>query len=217
MLDPTDPTAIIVNEGIITTGDDSSGLFAMGNNATSINTGSITVGSLDLGKFQPHPVYTADEFAQQGFGVAAWGIGLSEVVNYGQITTGDGTVGAAARMYYPGYGYGARLLQNADGVIITGDRSTGALVAGNYGATLVNEGRIAVGDGSIGVDIVAGSVNLVYGDTTATVIDGALFASNAGIIETGDDSVGLRMTGVLDDVALQRHGPGERSAGLLLL
>ena len=200
VLDPTDPTAIIVNEGIVTTGDDSSGLFAMGNNATSINTGSITVGSLDLSKFQPHPVYTADEFAQQGFGVAAWGIGLSEVVNYGRITTGDGTVGAAARMYYPGFGYGARLLQDADGVIVTGDNSTGALVAGNYNATLVNEGRITVGDGSIGADVVAGSVNLLYGDTTATVIDGALFASNAGIIETGDGSVGLRMTGVLDDV-----------------
>ena len=32
------------------------------------------------------------------------------------------------------------------------------------------------------------------------MIDGALFASNDGIIETGDDSVGLRMAGALDDV-----------------
>ncbi len=201
VLDPTDPTAIIVNEGIVTTGDDSSGLFAMGNNATSMNTGSVTVGSLDLSEFQPHPVYTADEFAQQGFGVAAWGIGLSEVVNYGRITTGDGTVGAAARMYYPGFGYAARLLQNSDGVIVTGDNSTGALVAGNYSATFVNEGRITVGNDSVGVDLSAGSVNLLYGDTKATVIDGALFASNAGIIESGDDSVGLRLNGLLEDVA----------------
>jgi outer membrane autotransporter protein len=199
-LDPTDPTAIIVNDGIVTTGDDSSGLFAMGNNATVINEGSVAIGSLDLSKFQPHPVYTADEFAQQGFGAAAWGIGLSELVNVGNITTGDGTVGAAARMYYPGFGFGAQLLQGSEGVIATGDDSIGALVAGNYSAAFVNEGRIAVGSGSLGVDITAGSVNLLYGDTTPTVIDGALFASNSGIIETGDDSVGLRMTGVQEDV-----------------
>ena len=212
-LDPTDPTAIIVNDGIVTTGDDSTGLFAGGNNATTINTGTVTIGSLDLSEFQPHPVYTADEFAQQGFGIAAWGIGLSEAVNYGRITTGDGTVGAVARMYYPGFGYAARFLQNADGVIETGNRSTGVQVAGNYGATLVNEGRITVGRESVGVDLTAGSVNLLNGETTATVVNGALFASNAGLIETGDDSVGLRMTGVFDDAAysgtaLTRDPPG---------
>jgi outer membrane autotransporter protein len=171
----------------------------MGNNATSINTGSVTVGSLDLSKFQPHPVYTADEFAQQGFGVAAWGIGLAEVVNYGDVTTGDGTIGAAARMYYPGFGFAAQLLQSVDGSIDTGDDSTGALVAGNYAATIVNEGRITVGDESTAVDLTAGSVNVLYGDTTATVVDGALFAANSGIIETGDESVGLRMTAVQQD------------------
>ena len=212
-LDPTDPTAIIVNEGIVTTGDDSTGLFAAGNNATTINTGTVTIGDLDLGKFQPHPVYTADEFAQQGYGIAAWGIGLSDVVNYGRITTGDGTVGAAARMYHPGFGFGARVLQNADGVIATGDDSTGVVVAGNYVATLVNEGRITVGRDSVGVDLTAGSVNLLGGEATATVIDGALYASNSGIIETGDDSVGLRMTGVFSDApysgtVLTRDPPG---------
>jgi outer membrane autotransporter protein len=197
-LDPTDPTAIIVNEGIVTTGDNSSGLFGLGNNVTTINSGSVTIGDLDLSAFQPHPVYTADEFAQQGFGIAASGNGLSEAVNYGQITTGDGTVGAAAWMNYAGYGYAAQLLQGEEGTITTGDDSIGALVVGNYAATLVNEGRITVGRDSVGVNMTAGSVNLL-GNTTATVIDGALFASNAGIIETGDDSVGLRMRGVIQD------------------
>ena len=95
-----------------------------------------------------------------GYGVASWGEALAQVVNYGQITTGDGTVGAAARMYYAGYGYAAQLLQNADGVIITGDDSIGALVAGNYSSALFNEGSITVGDDSIGVDMSAGSVVL---------------------------------------------------------
>jgi outer membrane autotransporter protein len=197
-LDPTEPTAIILNEGIVTTGDNSSGLFGLGNNVTTINSGSVTIGDLDLSAFQPHPVYTADEFAQQGFGIAASGNGLSEAVNYGQITTGDGTVGAAAWMNYAGYGYAAQLLQGEEGTITTGDDAIGALVVGNYAATLVNEGRITVGRDSVGVDVTAGSVNL-RGNTTATVIDGALFASNAGIIETGDASVGLRMRGVIQD------------------
>jgi outer membrane autotransporter protein len=201
LLDPTDPTAIAVNEGIITTGDDSSGLFAMGYNATAVNTGSITIGDLDLSQFQPHPVYTADEFAQQGFGVAASGIVLSEVVNGGEITTGNGTIGAAARMYIDGVGYGARLLQGAGGVITTGDGSIGAQVAGNYGATFVNEGKVTVGADSIGVDVSAGSAMLRPGDSVATVVDGALFASNSGIVETGDNSVGIRLTGARQDVA----------------
>jgi len=200
LLDPTDPTAISVNEGIISTGDNATGMFTLGTNATSLNSGSVTVGDLDLGWFTPSPTFGEYEAAQLGFGVTSWGEALSQVVNYGEITTGNGTVGAAARMYDPGYGYAAQLLQNADGVIITGDVSIGALVAGNYSSTLVNEGRITVGNDSVGADVTAGSVVLRYGDTTATVIDGALFASNSGIIETGDNSVGLRMTGVLNDV-----------------
>ena len=40
----------------------------------------------------------------------------------------------------------------------------------------------------------------------ATVIEGELYASNAGIVETGDNSVGLRMTGVLEDVAYSGIG-----------
>ncbi len=212
-LDPTDPTAINVNEGIITTGDDSSGMFAMGNNATTINSGSITVGSLDLGKFQPHPVYTADEFAQLGFGVAASGMA------WPRSSTTARSRPATARSARPrgcttrASASAARLLQDADGVINTGDgRSARWSPATTAPRSSTRAGSPSATARSASTSS-AGSVNLVYGDTTATVIDGALFASNAGIIETGDNSVGLRMTGVLDDVALQRQGPGERSAG----
>ncbi len=200
-LDPTASTAINVNDGVITTGDNSSGMFTMGTNASSFNGGSITVGSRDLSAYQPHPVYTADEFAQLGFGVVSSGEALAEVVNYGEITTGDDTVGAAAKMYYAGFGLAAQVVQSGDGVITTGDRSAGVQVTGNYSAALLNEGRVTVGDDSTGIDLTAGSVTLGFGNTTPTVIDGALFASNAGIIETGDDSVGLRMTGASNDVA----------------
>ena len=206
-LDPTDWTAIGVNEGIIATGDDATGMFTMGSNATTYNSGSVTIGDLDLSGILPDPVFGPEyEVAQMGYGVASWGEALAQVVNYGDITTGDGTVGAAARMYYANYGYGAQLVQNADGVIVTGDDSTGALVAGNYSAALLNEGRITVGDDSTGVDMSAGSVVLRRYDLTATVVEGALFASNAGIVETGDNSVGVRMNAVLEDVAYEGVG-----------
>jgi outer membrane autotransporter protein len=207
LVDPTDWTAIGVNEGSIATGDDATGMFTMGSNATTYNSGSVTIGDRDLSDILPDPVFGPEyEVAQMGYGVASWGEALAQVVNYGNITTGDGTVGAAARMYYTGYGYAAQLVQNADGVIITGDDSTGARVAGNYSSTLINEGRITVGDDSTGVDISAGSVVLRRYDLTATVVEGALFASNSGIVETGDNSVGVRMNGVLEAVAYEGVG-----------
>ena len=208
-LDPTDPTAIGLNEGIISTGDNATGLFTMGTNTTAVNTGSITVGDLDLSEFIPHPAFqtfTEILLSQTGYGMASWGESLALAVNDGAITTGDGTIGAVARMYYSGYGYGAQLLQGADGVIVTGDNSTGARVAGNYFGTLVNEGSIKVGDGSTGVDMSAGSVVLRRYATAATVVEGVLFASNSGIVETGDNSVGVRMNAVLEDVAYDGIG-----------
>ena len=209
LIDPADWTAIGINEGIITTGDDATGLFTMGSNATSYNSGSVSIGDLDLGEFIPNPAFptfTDTLLSQAGYGVAAWGESLAQVVNYGEIATGDGTVGAAARMYYAGYGYAAQLLQNTDGVIVTGDDSTGALVAGNYSAALINEGRITVGDDSTGVDMSAGSVVLRRYDPAATVVEGSLFGSNSGIVETGDNSVGVRMNAVLEDVAYEGIG-----------
>jgi len=201
VLNPADPTAINVNEGIIVTGDNSTGMLTLGTNSTTFNTGSVTTGDYDISAFTPHPVYTADEFAQLRYGVASSAAVLADVVNYGTITTGDGTVGASARMTNAGYGLAARVLQNEDGLITTGDHAIGVRVSGNYEALLINEGGISVGDDSVGAELDAGSVNLRYGDTEATVIEGAVFAVNSGIIETGDSSVGIRLTGLLEDVA----------------
>ena len=125
---------------------------------------------------------------------------LSEVINYGTIITGDGTVGASARMYHPGYGYAAQLVQNEEGAITTGDGAIGAQVLGHYSAGLLNQGEISVGAGFGRRRDVRGQRVLRYGDTTATVVEGALFATNGGIIETGDNSVGVRMNAVHEDV-----------------
>jgi outer membrane autotransporter protein len=73
-------------------------------------------------------------------------------------------------------------------------------VAGHYQSLLFNEGRIAVGDRSVGAELSAGSVVLRDYETTATVVEGAVSAVNAGIIETGDDSVGLRLAAIQEDV-----------------
>ena len=92
------------------------------------------------------------------------------------------------------------MIQNDAGVITTGDHSIGARVTGNQFAILANEGEISVGDDSVGADITAGGALLYPGETTPTVTVGTLQASNAGIIETGDNSVGVRMNGDRDDV-----------------
>jgi outer membrane autotransporter protein len=200
-LDPGDATAVGINEGIITTGDDASGLFTMGTNTVVLNSGTVSIGDIDLSRLLPDPIFGPEyELAQLGYGVASWGEGLAQLVNEGRITTGDGTVGAAARMYDLGFGYGAQLLQTGTGVIVTGDDAVGARVVGNYYAGLGNDGRITVGDDSTGIDMSAGSVVLLRYATEATVVEGTAFASNSGIVETGDDSVGLRIDTVLRDV-----------------
>jgi len=193
-------TAININEGIISTGDNSSGMFTMGTNATTRNSGSVTIGDYDLSAYQPHPVIRAHVFRQLRYGVASSGEALSEVINDGLITTGNGAIGASAGMYYAGYGFAARLLQGEDGVIATGDGAIGARVAGNYYASLENQGGIAVGDDSVGIDMSAGSVVLRRYELAATVIEGVVVAANDGIVETGDNSIGVRLNAVLEDV-----------------
>lgn len=203
--DPYAPSAMAVNEGIVTTGDDSTGMFVIGTNTLAHNSGSVIVGDLDLSEFNPHPEYRTDVFENQGHGVASSGEVLSDLVNDGTITTGNGTVGAMARMYTPAYGIAARMLQGESGVIITGDDSTGAKVAGNYYGLFENQGEITVGDDSIGVDVTAGSVHLRYGDMDPTVIGGQAHAVNTGIVETGDNSVGVRLNAVHEDVVFSGH------------
>lgn len=195
LLDPYAPSAIGVNEGVITTGDNSSGMFSMGTNVLVHNSGRITVGDLDLGEFNPHPIYTADEFAQLGYGAASSGIMLSELVNDGSITVGDGAVGASARMYVPGAGLAARLHQGENGVIATGDDAVGARVTGSYYSIFENQGEITVGDASVGVDLGVGGAFVRSGYRTAVIVEGQILAANAGIVETGDNSVGIRLAG----------------------
>jgi outer membrane autotransporter protein len=200
LLDSTAPSAININDGIISTGDNSTGMSAFGTNTTAFNTGSITTGSYDISAFQPHPTASADEFASLRFGAVSTAGRFAEVINYGTITTGDGKIGASAHSAHPGIGLAARVLQNADGVITTGDHSIGAQVFGNRYSFFASEGRISVGDDSIGVEVTSGDVTIWDGQTTANTYEGSLSAINAGIVETGDNSVGIRMNGVREDV-----------------
>ena len=140
LLDPTHITARNVNEGIITTGDNSAGMYTKGTNATSVNTGRITSGNYDISAFQPNQ-YSGDVFALGRNCVGSSGTFLSEVMNYGTITTGDGKVGAFAQKSYDGFGYGAGVVQNDAGVITTGDDSIGARVTGNQFAIPRQRGR----------------------------------------------------------------------------
>ncbi len=202
LLDPNRITALGVNQGIIETGDNSSGMFTWGTNATTINSGSVTTGNYDISAFVPHPEFTADEFRKLRAGVAAYGANLAEVINYGTITTGDGTIGASAH-FDEKYtlGVAGRVIQLEDGVITTGDNSIGVRVRSTYYGIFANDGQITTGDGSVGADVTAGRVLLFYGDTQASILEGVLQASNTGIIETGDNSVGVRLNGIQEDIA----------------
>ncbi len=199
LLDPTEFSAFNLNEGIIVTGDNSTGMFTLGTSVTSTNSGTVTTGDHDISAFQPHPEYTADEFAQLGYGVASSGMLISEVANSGAITTGDGTVGAAAKMYTLGFGLAAQLLNSEDGVISTGDGSVGARAAGNYYGFIENAGTISVGNDSVGAEVSAGGVAFI-GEPTALITQGFATAVNSGIIETGDNSIGFRLDAVHEDV-----------------
>ena len=96
LLDPSIATSINVNEGIITTGDNSAGMVASGMNSIVLNTGTITTGNYDISAFQPGK-YSADEFAQLRAGASASAWRFAELINYGTITVGDGKIGAVAR------------------------------------------------------------------------------------------------------------------------
>ncbi len=192
-------SAINENSGVIETGDNSSGMFTMGTNSTTTNSGSIDTGNFDISAFQPHPEYTADEFAQLPYGAASTGFLLAQVVNSGSITTGDGTVGASARMENPGFGIAAQVINAEGGIVDSGDHSVGARAVGNIYGFIENAGTISVGSDSVGAEVSAGGVAFI-GEPTALITQGFATAVNSGIIETGDDSTGFRLNAVHVDV-----------------
>ena len=174
-------------------------MVASGMNSIVRNTGTITTGNYDISAFQPGK-YSAGEFAILRAGASASAWRFAYLINYGTITVGDGKIGAVARSATSGIGYTASLLQSDAGVITTGDDAIGARVHGNLFSSFDSAGEISVGDDSVGVEITSGDVIFYAGDTTATAISGGLQAFNSGIIETGDNSVGIRMNGVREDV-----------------
>ena len=174
-------------------------MTASGMNTMVRNTGTITTGSFDISAYQPGK-YSAGEFAELRTGASASSWRYAELINYGTITVGDGKIGAVARSANSGIGYAARLLQSDAGVITTGDHSIGARVHGNLFSMFSSAGEISVGDDSVGVEITSGDAFVYYGDTQPTTFPGVLQAFNGGIIETGDNSTGIRMNGVREDV-----------------
>ncbi len=154
-LDPTDSTAISVNEGIIATGDNATGMFTMGSNATTRTTrGSVTIGDLDLSEFLPDPVFARSTRWRKW--VTASRRGARRWRRSSTTATSRPATAPSARprgCTTPATATRRSCCRTRTASIITGDDSTGALVAGNYSAALVNEGRITVGDDSIGVDM----------------------------------------------------------------
>ena len=106
LLDRTILTGINVNEGIITTGDNSAGMTASGMNTMVLNTGTITTGSFDISAYLPGK-YSAGQFAELRAGASASSWRYAEMINYGTITVGDGKIGAVARSANSGIGYTA--------------------------------------------------------------------------------------------------------------
>ncbi len=203
LLDPTRPTAININDGIITTGDNSIGMATSGMNTIILNTGTITTGSFDISAYETGR-YGAGQFAELRAGATASSWRYAELINYGTITVGDGKIGAVARSANSGIGYTASLQQSDTGVITTGDHAIGARVHGNLFSFFASAGEISVGDDSVGVEITSGDAFAYSGANHPTTFPGVLQAFNSGIIETGDNSTGIRMNGVREDRSLER-------------
>ena len=85
LLDPAVLTGINVNEGIITTGDNSFGMTTAGRNTRVVNTGSITTGNFDISAFLANEFNSA-AFAQLRAGASASSWRYTELINYGTIT-----------------------------------------------------------------------------------------------------------------------------------
>ena len=125
------------------------------------------------------------------------------VYNNGSVTTGDNTVGIynGVRNYYGGLAIST--YQGEDGVVMTGDNSTGIKSHAGYTAILDNAGRVSVGNDSTAVDMSAGFVGVQGlsgpGNPAVVVNPGQVIAVNSGIIETGDNSTGVRLQGVIED------------------
>ena len=109
-------------------------------------------------------------------------------------------------------GYGGVVIQGESGVVSTGDHSIGIQAAGNLYSWAVNDGQVSTGDHSIGVDVYGGGAEAIfirhdivdpdtgypyfyYTRETATSNAEDLRVVNSGIIETGDNSVGVRLLG----------------------
>ena len=152
-----------INQGAVTTGDNSAGLIAFGNNVLVANTGSVTIGDRDLSGFDlpPSPESaSAQYFGLVGYGIIAKSSLFGTVYNNGSVTTGDNTVGIyhGIRNYYGGLN--VTTIQGEDGVVVTGDNSTGIKSHAGYVSFLDNAGRISVGNNSTGVEMSAGFVGV---------------------------------------------------------
>jgi len=221
-------TGVAFNEGHITAGNNSSGIYVAGTNTVAENAanGTIIIGDRDLSGFE-QGAYGLKELAQVGYGMMASSSSNSRAFNDGSITTGDGTVGiAAAHLFWQKYGLGqsAAVYQGETGIVSTGDYSTGALVNGTRSSYLLNAGTINTGSNSTGAEVKGGAAYFYFtgelvdspGTNCAPIGEPAALCqnyvsavakvpvtaamTNAGIIETGDESVGVRVAGVKNDV-----------------
>jgi len=202
LVDPYRTTGFLENSGDVTGGNNSTGLIALGKTAVVANTGTVTIGSKDLSGFNlPADADSASSahFGQLGYGIQAKSVYFGAVYNYGTVATGDNTIGIFNGTWASYGGYQIATIQDENGVVTTGDHSVGVRTEAHGQAILRNAGRISVGDYSYGVDMTAGRAYFDSGiipDVGLVVLPGSVQAVNDGIIETGDNSVGVRLNGI---------------------
>ncbi|GAB2513882.1 hypothetical protein [Microbulbifer agarilyticus] len=185
-------TVAAINNGMIETGDHSTGIGLNGYLGFAYNAGSISIGSgsmqnnnaVEVGAAMRsltsdgamHLMVNAGDISG---GDEVAGIYVTSAVAYGvqteagAVVVGDDAAGIAAT------GFNASAQNN--GMITTGDRSSGLVSRGTFYSTAFNAGDISVGDDSIGVE--------AFG-TMARVI-------NQGSISAGDDSTAVRLSSAI--------------------
>ena len=192
-------TAAAINLGVISTGDYSSGMAVNGYMALGYNGGSISIGSGSMQNNESVEV-AAGMRTLSDTGLTA------TLLNTGDITGGDEVAGMFAEAFF------ARSVQLETGGVVVGDDSAGLVARGQSQAIVQNEGMIVTGDRSTGIQ--AMGTNFNYGANYATATNagtvkvgdesvgmqafGTLaYAINTGTVSVGDESVGVLLSSAI--------------------
>ncbi|MCP1225330.1 transporter [Sebaldella sp. S0638] len=169
------------NKGTITLGNSSAGLMTSGSGSLVVNSGVISIGSNSQG------IYVKD------------GVSASNTSTGSITSNGSGTVG----IYADNNAVTLMPVTNDGYIDLTGDKSIGIYSAGTSTSDINNTGTIIVGNSSDAMDPSMGMYSAAAGSQIAnsgTIISGensiGIYSSGGNVINTGTLNIGNSGTGI---------------------